>query len=277
MDNTKETNGERGAPGTKHPFLSDIKVREAMALAIDRQTMVKQLYGETGVATSNVLTTPANLASKNTTSEFSIEKANKILDDAGYKKGGDGIRMTPDGTRMKVVFQTSINSLRQKEQAIIKDGWQKIGIETEIKSIDQGVYFSSDPANPDTASHFSTDIEMLSSAVDSPFPVGYMARFYSGPDYLRQWAHKGNNYSGRNYLKWKNDEFDKLWAQVLVELDPEKSARLWQQINDVAVNDYAVVPLVDRLFASGKSKALTGPAPRAFDSETWNIGDWKKG
>ena len=87
MDNTKETDGERGAPGTKHPFLSDIKVREAMALAIDRQTMVKQLYGDglLGVATSNILTTPSNLASKNTTAEFSIEKANKILDDAGTR------------------------------------------------------------------------------------------------------------------------------------------------------------------------------------------------
>ena len=104
MDNTKEANGERGAPGTKHPFLSDIKVREAMALAIDKETMVKQLYGPTGEVTHNVLTTPGNLASKNTKSEFNIEKANKILDDAGYKKGGDGIRMTPDGTRMKVVY-----------------------------------------------------------------------------------------------------------------------------------------------------------------------------
>ena len=97
MDTTKEVDGERGKAGTKHPFLGDIKVREAMALAIDRQTMVKQLYGDglLGVATNNILTTPGNLASKGTTSEFSIEKANKILDDAGYKKGGDGIRVTP--------------------------------------------------------------------------------------------------------------------------------------------------------------------------------------
>ena len=155
-DPNKEVDGEKARPSTKHPFLTDIKVREAMALAIDRQTIVKQLYGDglTGKATTNILTMPSNLASKNTTSEFSIEKANKILDDAGYKKGGDGIRMTPDGVRMKVVLVTSINSLRQKEQAIIKDGWQKIGIETELKSVDAGVYFSSDPGNPDTFDHF---------------------------------------------------------------------------------------------------------------------------
>ena len=277
MDTTKETNGERGAPGTKHPFLSDIKVREAMALAIDKETMVKQLYGETGVVTHNVLTTPGNLASKNTKQEFSIEKANKILDDAGYKKGGDGIRMTPDGTRMKVVYQTSINSLRQKEQAIVKDGWQKIGIETELKSVDAGVFFSSDPGNPDIFARFSVDVQMFTSTFDSPFPVGYMNRFYTGSDPARTWGQKSNNWSGRNFLKWKNEEFDKLFDQVLVEQNPEKAATMWQQLNDLVVKDYASVPLVDRKLADGKSKQLTGPDLRPFDNLTWNIGEWKKG
>jgi hypothetical protein len=36
------------------------------------------------------------------------------------------------------------------------------------------------------------------------------------------------------------------------------------------------VPLVDRKFTSARSKGLTGPEPRAFDNETWNIADWKK-
>jgi peptide/nickel transport system substrate-binding protein len=276
MDNTKETNGERGAPGTKHPFLSDIKVREAMSLAIDKQTMVKQLYGPTGEVTDAVLTTPGNLWSKNIKSEFNIEKANKLLDDAGYKKGGDGIRTTPDGIRMKVVFQTSINSLRQKEQAIIKDGWQKIGIETELKSIDAGVFFSSDPGNPDIFARFSADVQMFTSTFDSPYPVGYMNRFYTGSDPSRTWGQKSNNWSGRNFMKWKNDEYDKLFDQVLVELNPEKAATIWQQLNDIIVKDYADIPLVDRKFTNAKIKGLTGPESRAFDSETWNIGEWKK-
>src|SRR3712207_3214141 len=145
---------------TLFPYTSLFRsVREAMTLAVDRQTIVKQLYGDglTGKSTTNILTVPSNLASKNTKAEFNIDTANKILDDAGYKKGGDGIRMTPAGVRMKVVLVTSINSLRQKEQAIIKDGWQKIGIETELKSVDAGVFFSSDPANPDTLYHFYAD------------------------------------------------------------------------------------------------------------------------
>src|SRR5205823_12335064 len=70
---TKETNGERGAPGTTHPFLGDLKVRQAMAMAIDRVTLVKQLYGPTGAETANILTTPASLASKNTKAVFDVD------------------------------------------------------------------------------------------------------------------------------------------------------------------------------------------------------------
>ena len=275
MDNTKETDGERGKAGTKHPFLSDIKVREAMALAIDKKTMATQLYGPTGVETSNVLTTPGNLASKNTTSEFNIEKANKILDDAGYKRSGQ-YRVTPSGLPMKVVFQTSINSLRQKEQAIIKDGWEKIGIATEIKSVDAGVFFSSDPGNPDIFARFSVDVQMFTSTFDSPFPVGYMNRFYTGKDPDRTWGQKSNNWSGRNFMKWQNAEYDALFEKVLVELDQEKAAGMWHQLNDLIVKDFADIPLIDRKFTNAGIKGLTGPASRAFDNETWNIADWKK-
>src|SRR5439155_6436683 len=118
-------------------------------------TLVNQLYGPTGAETANILTTPAGLASKNTKIVFDVAGANALLDGAGYKRGGDGIRVTPDGVRMKVVFQTATNSLRQKEQAIVKDGWQKIGIETELKSVDAGIFFASDPSNPDIFPRFS--------------------------------------------------------------------------------------------------------------------------
>jgi peptide/nickel transport system substrate-binding protein len=275
-DTTQEVNGERGAPGTKHPFLSDLKVRQAMAMAIDRATLVKQLYGPTGAETSNTLTTPANLASKNTKAVFDLDGANKLLDEAGYKRGGDGIRVTPDGVRMKVVYQTSINSLRQKEQAIVKDGWQKLGIETELKSVDAGVFFASDPGNPDIFARFSVDAQMFTSTFESPFPVGYMNRWYTGPDPGRTWGQKSNNWSGRNFMKWKSDEYDKLFDQVLVELSPEKAATMWQQLNDLIINDVASVPLVDRKSVAAKAKTLTGPDLRAFDNETWNIAEWKK-
>jgi peptide/nickel transport system substrate-binding protein len=276
-DPNKEVDGERSNPNTKHPFLTDQRVREAMATAVDRATIAKQLYGDglLGVATANTLSTPSTLASQNTKYEFSLDKANKILDDAGYKRGGDGIRLTPDGVRMKVVLATSINSLRQKEQIIIKDGWGKIGIETELKSVDAGVYFSSAPANPDTYSHFSCDVHMFTSTPDSPFPVTYMDRYYA-KDTARSWAQKANNWAGRNFEKYQSAEYNKTFDQVLTEVDLVKAAELWKKLNDIVVNDFIVVPLIDRKAADAKAKSLNGPKGTPFDNLSWNIADWTR-
>jgi peptide/nickel transport system substrate-binding protein len=224
-----------------------------------------------------VLTTPTNLNSPNTSYEFNVEKANKILDDAGYRKGGDGIRMTPQGVRMKVLYQTSTNSLRQKEQALVKDGWQKIGIETELKSVDASVFFSSSPSNPDTYAHFTADVNMFTSTFDNPYPVLYMKRFY-GADPARDWSQKSNNWAPQNFLKWSNDEFNRLYDQAKTETDPEKNRQLWMQMNDIVVTSFIDVPLVNRKFADAKSKALKGPLQSPFDCVfAWNIADWTKG
>ena len=274
-DPNKEIDGEKSSPKSKHPFLTDMKVRQAMTLAIDRATIAKQLYGDTGDATSNVLTTPPDYSSKGTKFEFNIEQANKILDDAGYKKGADGMRVTPDGTKMKVVFATSINTLRQKEQALIKDGWQKIGIDTELKAVDAGVYFDSKPGNLDNINHFYWDVMMFTSTFESPYPLSYMKSWYSG-DPSRDVAQKSNDWSGDNRQKWINDEFNKLYDQATKELDATKLKDLFHKMNDLVVNNYVAVALIDRKRVSGSSKALKGPELTQFDVDIWNIGEWAK-
>src|ERR671932_829980 len=273
-DPNTEVDGERSSPKSKHPFLTDQRVRQAMALAIDRDTMAKTLYGQTGDATANVLTTPTNLASKNTSYEFNIDKANQILDEAGYKRGSDGIRVTPQGTRMKVLYQTTINSLRQKEQDIVKQGWQQIGIETELKSVDAGVFFSADVGNPDTSGHFYTDVEMFTATFDTPFPLNYMKRYY-GENPEVDLAQKSNQWTGQNYTRWKNDDYNRLYDQVKAETDVEKANQLWMQLNDIVVNSYIHVPLIDRKFSDAKLKSIKGPDPGPFDAVfAWNVADW---
>jgi peptide/nickel transport system substrate-binding protein len=274
-DPNTEVDGERASLNSKHPFLTDVKVRQAMALAIDRETIAKQLYGPSGAATPNVLTTPTNLASKNTSMEYNVDKANQLLDQAGYTRGGDGIRMTPDGVRMHVVYQTTINSLRQKEQDIVKAGWQQIGIETELKSVDASVFFSADAGNPDTNSHFYTDVEMYTSTFGSPFPLNYMKAFYSGNP-ATDVAQQSNKWAGRNYLRWINADYNALMDQVKSETDVQKAQQLWMQINDLAVNNYVTIPLIDRKNTDGKLKNLQGPNLTPFDDLSWNVADWTR-
>ena len=118
-----EVDGERSSLKTKHPTLSDPAVRQALALLIDKDSIEKHIYGRTGIATANYINNPERFRSKTTKFEFNVDKANALLDKAGWVRGADGIR-AKDGKRLKFVYQTSINQPRQKTQAIIKQAAQ---------------------------------------------------------------------------------------------------------------------------------------------------------
>jgi peptide/nickel transport system substrate-binding protein len=273
-DPNKEVDGQKSHLGTPHPILSDPAVRQAISMAIDRDTMAKNLYGQTGDATVVVLSTPTSMKSSDVSIPFDIAKANQLLDQAGWKKGSDGIR-AKNGLPIKLVFQTTINSLRQKEQAIIKAGAQQLGIELTLKTVDSGVFFGSDAGNPDTDAHFYTDLEMFTSTVGSPTPVTYMRRWASN-DPSVDIPQKANSWSGYNYARWENSDFNTLYQQALTEVDIQKLDGLMKQMNDLVVNNYVTVGLIDRKSVDCKAKWLDGPDVGVFDADTWNIADWTK-
>ena len=82
-----EVDGERSSVKTKHPLFSDPAVRQAINLLIDRASVQKFIYGRAGFATANFLNNPERFRSPNTKFEFNIDKANQILEAAGWKKG----------------------------------------------------------------------------------------------------------------------------------------------------------------------------------------------
>jgi peptide/nickel transport system substrate-binding protein len=274
-DPNVEVDGERSAPSTRHPFLADPIVRRAMALAIDRPALAHALYGGVaGEASANVLTTPTDLAWPGARIEVDVEQANRILDDAGYLRDAAGVRRVPGGGGpLKIVFATTVSSLRQKEQAIIKDGWSKIGVETELKAVDSGAYFSTAANNPDAVIRFVADVEMFTIPFTSPFPAALMKRFY-GRDRGRDWAQKSNEWAPANIVKWDDAEYDSVYEHVLTETDPDQARALWRRLDELVVTSDVAIPLVDRHFVAAKVAALRGPAPRAFDVETWNVADW---
>jgi peptide/nickel transport system substrate-binding protein len=273
-DPNTTVNGEKSHFGTPNPTLGDPKVRQAICMAIDRTTMAKNLYGETGDPTIDILTTPTSFKSSAVTIPYDIAKANQLLDAAGWAKGSDGIR-AKNGVPLKLVFQTSILSLRQKEQAIIKQGCQQIGIDVTLKDVDAGVFFSSDAGNPDTISHFYADLEMFTSTVPNPAPISYMRR-WSSVDPAVDIAQKSNSWAGSNLVRWENADFNTLYSQALTEVDPQKLATLMQKMNDLVVSNYVTVGLIDRKNVDAKAKTLLGPDVAVFDADTWNIADWTR-
>jgi peptide/nickel transport system substrate-binding protein len=263
-----EVDGERSSPKTKHPLFSDPAVRQALRLLVDRASVEKHIYGRTGVATGNFLNNPERFVSKNAKWEFNVDKANQLLEEAGWKRGSDGVR-AKDGKKLKLVYQTSINAPRQKTQAIVKQACQKAGIEVELKSVTASVYFSSDVANPDTARKFYSDIQMYTIGSPSvPDPERFMLQFVSW-----EIASKDNKWQRSNPTRWRNDEYDKIYRAAQGELDPVKRAALFIKMNDMVVEDVAVIPVVNRRWVAAISHKLKASLS-GWDNDFWNLKDW---
>jgi peptide/nickel transport system substrate-binding protein len=264
-----EVDGERARLVTKHPTLSDPAVREALTHLVDKDSVQKFIYGRTGIATANFVNNPEKFTSKNTKFEFNVDKANAILDKAGWKKGSDGIR-EKDGKKLKYVFQTSINQPRQKTQAIIKQACQKAGIDIEVKAVTASVFFSSDVANPDTYPHFYCDLQMYTTTQTQPDPEQFMNQFCSW-----EAATKANKWQGRNITRWQSKEYDDTYKAAQAELDPVKRAALLIKCNDLVIANQVVIPVVARPGAAALNNKVTANIS-GWDNNTWDIQDWFK-
>ncbi|BAY37389.1 ABC transporter, oligopeptide binding protein [Nostoc sp. NIES-2111] len=271
-DPNKQTkDGERSSLEFPHPFFQDIKVRQAFNYAIDRDTINQQLYGVSGRPAANILVAPDIYNSPNTKYEFNLKKAADLLDEAGWKDtNGNGTR-DKNGVEMNVLFQTSVNPVRQKTQEIIKQSLTSIGVGVELKSIDGSIFFSGDPSNPDALNRFQADLQMLSTGNNNPDPGAYMKGFTC--DEIPQ---KKNNWSKPNYSRYCNPEYDKLWQQSNTELNPEKRRQLFIQMNDLLFKDIGLIPLIARADVNGVSNRLVGVNLTPWDTDTWNIKDWQQ-
>ncbi len=261
-----EVDGERSSAKTKHPSLTDPAVREALNLLVDRGSIQEFVYGRGGVATRNYLNNPARFRSPSTKWEFNVDKANQLLEAAGWRRGKDGVR-AKDGRQLKFVFQTTINAPRQKCQQIIKGACQKAGIDLELKSVTPAVFFSSDVANPDTASKFYADLEMFSIG-GFPDPWFFMNQFCSW-----EIASKDNKWQGRNRSRWRNAEYDEIYRSLSGEFDPIRRAAKFIRLNELIIENRVAIPLVNRSDVGAAAHGLRMTLS-AWDSNLWQLKDW---
>jgi len=255
-----------------HPFLTDYNVRKALSLAIDRNTVVAQVYGPFGKPTCNVLSGPSIYAStaNDDCLTQNIDLANQLLDEAGWLPGPDGIRQK-DGVRLSILYQTSTNSVRQANQALVKQWWSQIGVETELRNIDSAVFFGGDPASPDTYGKFYADIEMYTNSFSGTDPEAYMGNWAKG-----EISDESNQWLGNNIPRWWNPDYEALIAEMAGTASLDKRIELAKAMNDMLMQDYVMLPLVHRGDVSAHANSLLGVRMSSWDSELWNIADWSR-
>ncbi len=261
---------ERSTAAHPHPFLTDPNVVKALSLAINRDILVETGYGAAGQVTCNLVPAPDFNASPNNDwcKTQDIEEAKRLLDEAGWVPGSDGVR-EKDGVRLSILYQTSTNSVRQSAQALIKQWWDEIGVETELRNIDAAVFFGADPGSPDTLQKFYADVEMYANNFDGTDPEKYLGdwRCSEAPRPETQWQ-------GGNTSRFCSDEFDAMLAEMSTTAGQEARSEIAIQLNDMIVDSTSFIPLIHRGRVSTKSNTLGGVKLNPWDSELWNAADW---
>ncbi|MBS8227549.1 peptide ABC transporter substrate-binding protein [Vannielia litorea] len=253
-----------------HPYLSDPAVYKAMSMAIDRPLLVEVGYGQAGKVSCNwVPAPPAVVSTTFDCSTQDIEGAKAMLEEAGWvDSNGDGVR-EKDGVELKMLYQTSTNAVRQDFQALIKDWWEQIGFEVELRNVDSSVFFGGDPGSPDTFQKFYADVEMYANTFNGTDPQSYLGNGTcdKAPSPATQWQ-------GENISRFCSEEYDELYAKLAVTADAAERAEIAKQLNDIIVSNGGMIPLVHRGRLSAHANSLGGVKLNVWDSEIWNVADW---
>jgi peptide/nickel transport system substrate-binding protein len=255
-----------------HPFLGDPAVYQAMSMAIDRPLLVEIGYGQAGKVTCNWVPAPAAFNSEKLSCDTQdIDGAKAMLDAAGIvDSDGDGIR-EKDGVPLSIVYQTSVNAVRQDFQALIKEWWEEIGMEVELRQIDASVFFGGDAGSPDTFQKFYADVEMYANTFNGTDPQAYLGNGLcdKAPSPDSQWQ-------GENISRFCMEEFDALHTELTKTADIGERSRIGRELNDMMVENGGMIPLVHRGRLSAHSTTLGGVVLNVGDSELWNVADWHR-
>lgn len=206
------------------PFVKDIKVREAIAHAVDPVAILQNVYFGYGLVSntpiSPVLTAFHDSAIKPHSIDYDL--ANKILDDAGYPKKAGGTRFT-----LKLLYNTYLDP-RQAEY--VKQALAKIGIAATIENLEFGAYVE----KTYTARDWDITLEGLNNIFD---PVIGVQRVYWSKNYK-----VGLPFS--NGAHYNTPEVDRLLETAASEPDLAKRQQLYNRFQEIVDQDLPVINLV---------------------------------
>jgi peptide/nickel transport system substrate-binding protein len=216
------------APGTiysyiamnlRDPILQDVRVRQALAYAIDRDSLIKYLWRNEVRAAGSILPPQHWAHTDDGNYPFDPAKARALLDKAGYRPGKDGVRF-------HLVMKTSTEGSTRLLSAVLQQQLRQVGIALDIKSFE--------------AATFMADV------TKGEFQI-YSLRWVGGNedpdifDLLFNSARTPPKGANRGY--YHNPRVDTLIAQGLAETDQEKRKQIYAELQKVLAIDLPYINL----------------------------------
>jgi peptide/nickel transport system substrate-binding protein len=213
---------------TSAPPLDNVKVRQAIAYAIDRETMIKTLLQGLGKAAHSIIPEESWAYSTGQTYSYDPAQAKKLLDEAGFPDpDGDGPRMR---FQKPVIYKLSGSSIAGRQYAgVIQNYLKEVGIPVEIQTPEQNTFF-------DELKRGNFQISYSQWVGGNQDPIFYKDLFATSeiPTETRP---------SRNRSRYSNKELDALLDEAVNTFDRQKGLELYRKIQQIVSNDVPVVPL----------------------------------
>lgn len=272
--NTAE-NKDPSDPTKPHAILGDVRVRQAIMYGLNKQTVIdKLLFGKAKPGTSEM--NEGYFACDNIKGyPYDPEKAKKLLDEAGWVPGPDGIRIAksakyaPDGTRLRLKFATtSGNKLREDSQVIWSENMKAIGVEFFIEngpsSVVLGTWDSGAPYR-----HGNFDLMMYTTNASAD-PHAQMVNLFASWTIVSE-----KNKSGTNVSRFNDPKVDELLKQAGAEIDNAKRKALYCQTAQIINDSASTLYVYQRNRIHSYRDRIQGPvAGNAWENVGWASQDW---
>ena len=267
-------NKDPSDPTKPHMILGDQRVRQAIAYGINKQRIIdKLLFGKARPGTSEL--NAGYFECKNIQPyPYDPEKAKKLLEEAGWVPGPDGIRVAkgakyaPDGTRLRLKYSTtSGNKLREDSQVLIVEDMKAIGVELYIENAPSSVVIGNwDAGSPRRHGNFDIIMYTTNASID---PHSQMTNLWAS------WMIPTvDNKGGTNYTRFSDPKADALLKQAAAEPDPAKRRDLYCQLAQMTYDQANMIYLYQRLKLDSYRDRLQGWVENAWDDFSWNAQDW---
>lgn len=248
-----------------NPILADQRVRQALMYALDRQVISERLFGgKQPVADNGVNPLDWVYADDVPRYPHDLDKANALLDAAGWTRQGTGVRTNAAGAPLRFTLMTTAgNRTRELVQQVLQSQWKAAGIEIRINNEPARVFFG------ETVTKRKFDAMAMFAWISAPESVPRTTL------HSTEIPTPENNWSGQNYTGYKNLDLDELLENIELELDRDKRKEMWRTLQHIYATDLPVLPLYFRANAFIMPPWLTGiePTGHQYPTTLW-VEDW---
>jgi peptide/nickel transport system substrate-binding protein len=247
------------------PLLRDKRVRQALLYATDRAGIAKALFaGKQQVAHSWLPPQHYGYNPNVKKYPYDPERAKRLLTEAGWKPGTDGIRRTRQGLVMRLVLMTTAgDNVREKIQQIIRSNWREVGVEVTIRNQPAKVYFG-ETVRYRKFPHLAMYAWLFNPATDG--------ETYWTKDNIPS---EQNNWQGQNNPGFINEEITRIDHLIPVTIDVKERVRLFHKEQEIWTEELPALPLYFRVDVSAARPELRNWRPTGTDTPvTWNVETW---